>query len=366
MKRESQDLLPLVDHLAQALQEDEKHESGRKQVGQLADNNMAARRLDISRQDSSFQGRGNWQWQDWSIVRIEGGLNGCLFRATGPAGDVAVKFTTRDKRDRAGREWAALEFLAENAADLAPLPLLLDRDRYANQVIVQTWLAGESSASIPVDDAAWVSLSQHLLTIHSLPKSPDHPAIRPVVLYVTSPAEALQAICFQHSRLQRAEWPNAVNELIAQVLSIGWPRWPQPSLRFCRSDPNIRNFIRRANAWASVDWEYSGWGDPAFKIADFLVHGAHSEWPRQQTRRLAEIYGACSNDTAIPERIAVYETLMLVWWTLRLGRILPEARSGRDKRLVTFSQSWLVDRQRLQERYQNLAEAALANCKAVL
>ena len=35
MKRESQDLRPLVDHLAQALQEDEKHESGRKQVEQL-------------------------------------------------------------------------------------------------------------------------------------------------------------------------------------------------------------------------------------------------------------------------------------------------------------------------------------------
>ena len=113
-------------------------------------------------------------------------------------------------------------------------------------------------------------------------------------------------------------------------------------------------------------WEYSCWGGPAFEIADFLVHAAHSEWPRQQTRRLANIYGECSNDTAIWERIAVYETLMLVWWTLRLGRILPEARSGRDKRLLTFSQSWLVDRQRLQKRYQNLAEAALANWKAVL
>ena len=365
MRRESQDLRPLVDHLAQALQADEKYESGRKQVEQLPVK-PAARQSDWSRQDSSFQCRDTWQWQDWTIVRIDGGMNNRLFRATGPNGDVAVKFTTRDTRDRAGREWAALEFLAENSADLAPLTLLLDRDRYAHQVIVQTWLAGESSASIPVGDAAWNSLSQHLLTIHSLPKSPDHPAIRPVVLFVTSPAEALQAIRLQHSRLQRAEWPDAVNDLTAQVLSIRWPRWPQPSLRFCRSDPNIRNFVRRANAWASVDWEYSGWGDPAFEIADFLVHAAHSEWPRQQTRRLANIYGECSNDTAIRERIAVYETLMLVWWTLRLGRILPEARSGRDKRLVTFSQSWLLDRQRLQKRYQNLAEAALANWKAVL
>ena len=248
MKRESQDLLPLVDHLAQALQEEEKHENNRNQVEQLPAK-PAARRSDWSWQDSSFQGASKWQWQDWSIVRIDGGLNGRIFRATGPAADLAVQFTTRDTRDRAGREWAALEFLAENSADLAPLPLLLDRDRYAHQVIVQTWLPGESSDSIPADDAAWHSLSQHFLTIHSLQKSPDHPAIRPVVLYVTSPAEALQAIRLQHSRLQRAEWPDAVNDLTAQVHSIRWPRWPQPSLRFCRSDPNIRNFVRRANAW---------------------------------------------------------------------------------------------------------------------
>ena len=45
MKRESQDLFPLVDHLAQALQEEEKHENGRKQVEQLPAK-PAARRSD--------------------------------------------------------------------------------------------------------------------------------------------------------------------------------------------------------------------------------------------------------------------------------------------------------------------------------
>ena len=135
MKRESQDLLPLVDHLAQALQEEEKHENNRNQVEQLPVK-PAARQSDWPRQDSSFQCRDKWQWQDWTIVRIDGGMNNRLFRATGPTGDVAVKFTIRDARDRAGREWAALEFLAENSADLAPLPLLLDRDRHAHQVIV--------------------------------------------------------------------------------------------------------------------------------------------------------------------------------------------------------------------------------------
>ena len=97
---------------------------------------------------------------------------GRVFRASGLEGDVAVKFTVRDSRDRAGREWAALTLLAENSDTLAPRPLLLDRDRYPHQVIVQSWLDGNSSDSPPADDAAWESLCRHLLEIHSLPKGP--------------------------------------------------------------------------------------------------------------------------------------------------------------------------------------------------
>ena len=287
-------------------------------------------------------------------------MNGRVFRASGSEGDVAVKFTVRDSRDRAGREWAALSLLAEYSDTLAPRPLLLDCDRYPQQVIVQSWLDGDSSDAMPADDTAWESLCRHLLEIHSLPKSPGRPDIRPVVLYVTSASDALRAISFQHGRLPRAGWPQAVNDLVDQALSISWPHWPRPPLRFCRGDPNIRNFIRRPDSWASVDWEYSGWGDPAFELADLIVHAAHVNWPRRQTRFLVDLYCAHSNDATIRERIPVYETLMLVWWTLRLGRLLPEAQSGVDTRLAGLSHSWYQERLDLQKNYLQLAAAALA------
>ena len=293
-------------------------------------------------------------------------MNGRVFRASGTEGDVAVKFTVRDSRDRAGREWAALTLLAENSGTLAPRPLLLERDRYPQQVIVQSWLDGESSDSPPADDTAWESLCRHLLQIHSFPKGPGRPDIRPVVLYVTSASDALRAIRYQHSCLPPTEWPQAVNGLVDQALSIPWPRWPRPPLHLCRGDPNIRNFTRRPLSWASVDWEYSGWGDPAFEIADFLVHAAHIEWPHRQARRLVDLYCARSDDTAIRERIAVYEMLMLIWWMLRLGRLLPEARSGADKRLAARPQSWYEERLVLQKLYRQLAAAALADLKSAL
>ncbi|MXX24071.1 MAG: aminoglycoside phosphotransferase family protein [Caldilineaceae bacterium SB0668_bin_21] len=366
MKNDNSGLRQLVNHLSQRLQEENVQRCVGGSERPDAPGLSASQRSAPSARNSSLQTRGAWQWQDWEIHPICGGMNGRVFRASGLEGDVAVKFTVRDRRDRAGREWAALTLLAENSDTLAPRPLLLDRDRYPQPVIVQSWLDGDSSDSPPADDAAWESLCRHLLEIHSLPKGPGRPDIRPVVLYVTSASDALRAISYQLSCLPPTGWPRPVNDLVDQALSIPWPRWPRPPLHLCRGDPNIRNFIRRPLSWASVDWEYSGWGDPAFEIADFLVHAAHFEWPHRQARQLVDLYRARSNDTAIRQRIAVYETLMLIWWTLRLGRLLPEARSGADKRLAARPQSWYEERLVLQQRYLQLAAAALNDLQTVL
>lgn len=79
----------------------------------------------------------------WKITPLAGGANNELYRATGERGDIVVKFTRRDERDRAGREYAALRLLHERAPGLAPRPVLLDRGRYARPVVVQTWIPGD-------------------------------------------------------------------------------------------------------------------------------------------------------------------------------------------------------------------------------
>ena len=72
----------------------------------------------------------NFEWQTWRITQIAGGANNLLYRAAGPGGDFAVKFTIRDQRDRAGREYNALLALHQAQLPLAPKPILLDQERY--------------------------------------------------------------------------------------------------------------------------------------------------------------------------------------------------------------------------------------------
>jgi hypothetical protein len=106
-------------------------------------------------------------WQDWRIRRIGGGWNNLLYRATSPSGDLAVKFTIRNQRDRAGREYLALTALQQAGLSIAPRPILLDRDHYSQPVVVMTWLPGTPLSRPPTADAEWKTTN----TIYSWPIS---------------------------------------------------------------------------------------------------------------------------------------------------------------------------------------------------
>src|SRR5262245_1209596 len=108
------------------------------------------------------------EWREWRIARVAGAGNNLLFRATSAAPDLAVKFTIRDARDRAGREHAALLALRQAGLMIAPAPLWLDRDRYAQPVVVQSWLDGTVLRAAPASDDEWQRLLDHYLTIHTL------------------------------------------------------------------------------------------------------------------------------------------------------------------------------------------------------
>ncbi|HYN88439.1 MAG TPA: phosphotransferase, partial [Ardenticatenaceae bacterium] len=86
-------------------------------------------------------------WRDWRIETIHGGTNNRLYRTTNPFGSFVVKFTIRDSRNRAGREYNALLALQQVAPSIAPRPVFLDTDSYAQPVVVQTWLEGAVSTT---------------------------------------------------------------------------------------------------------------------------------------------------------------------------------------------------------------------------
>jgi thiamine kinase-like enzyme len=125
-------------------------------------------------------------------------------------------------------------------------------------------------------------------------------------------------------------------------------------------DNNVTNYVRRPGLWASVDWEYSGWGDPAFDVANLITHVTYKDVPASQWPSLIAAYSGQVKDATASLRVQVYGQILVAWWAARLARYLYELPRGLDQRLAAWSPGWQSDIRAKYEHYLHLAESLYA------
>jgi hypothetical protein len=297
-------------------------------------------------------------WQGWRVAPVAGGRNNLLYRARGPGGDLAIKFYRRDGRDRAGREYHSLLALRRAGLELAPEPLLLDRVRYGQPVGVQCWIEGETGGQPPEEDGAWGALAEHLACIHSVTPDRTSIALRRGAIYAHSAGEARQRVYDQAAHLPAGARPDSLQRLLGRLQAATLPDWPRAPATLCRLDNNLANYVWRSEGWASVDWEYSGWNDPAFDMANLASHVAWMEVPAWRWAWFLEGYGQLVGDRTAARRAEVYRRIMLVWWAVRLARYLHDIPRGRDQRLADWPEGWQAEIEAKYDHYVALAETA--------
>jgi aminoglycoside phosphotransferase (APT) family kinase protein len=290
-------------------------------------------------------------WQGWRVDRIAGGANNLVFHVTADRADLAIKFTIRDARDRAGREYGALLALQQADPALAPQPLLLERERYQQPVVVQTWLPGLPLDAPPASDAEWDALLDHLLRLHRLTPATVGAALPEVVLTMRSAAEGRARIQENVDRIPPDQRPATLHALLGRLDAASFAIWPEPRLSLCRGDCHCRNFLRCSPRWASVDWEYSGWGDPAFEVADLLAAPSFFAVSPERREWVIAEYAAHSADPLLATRLRTYYRLMLVWWAARLARSRYEIPRGLDRRLAARPATWQAEYDAKYEQY---------------
>ncbi len=301
----------------------------------------------------------NEQWREWRIARINGGWNNLIYRATSPMGDVAIKFTIRDWRDRAGREYGALHALQQAGLAVAPEPILLDRTSYAQPVIVQTWIEGEVSDTPPTTEAEWRDLLQHLATVHTLTPDKTNVRLPKAVINANHARDGRRIVREQLACVPRHAQPESLRALVRRFEAARFPGWADAPRALCRVDLNISNFIRCPDKWVSVDWENGGWGDPAFDVANLMTHVAFKSIPLSHWDWAAATYCSLVGDDALV-RIQVYYKILLVWWTARMARYLYQVPRGLDTRLVTWSEDRQANMAAQYEHYVRLAQEELS------
>lgn len=138
-------------------------------------------------------------------------------------------------------------------------------------------------------------------------------------------------------------------------------------LRLCRVDPGLANAL-----WCDdgrlrwVDWEYSGWGDPALDLADLRWHAALDRLSAAEHGRLRDSCRRPKGDTGFEERLAVWDRLIATRWAFLILRWLWSAHEGPDRERLTQPANDVTDlRERLVrfiERAEQVLSASTTSC----
>ncbi|PKO22082.1 MAG: hypothetical protein CVU38_11250 [Chloroflexi bacterium HGW-Chloroflexi-1] len=316
--------------------------------------------------DSIFGPRNIWDLRmaDGTAVRIERGsqgLNNNLYRVRFDGGVYTCKLFVVDERQRAQREWTAVRSLHDAGSRLAPEPVAYAPNGPLPQpVIVYQGVTGQSLSgqSLLADDLA--ALIECVGQIHrTAPAADTEPLVawrqpEDYASYLAEIQEFLRALreWVTSGQVGAADLPNWAADLPAllplieaamesaecAVASAG-DRGACPAPALVRVDGNLDSIVRDEDGrLLFLDWESSGWGDPAFDLAELCWCPRAQTISQVQWQAALEAYVPHPRDETFWERLVVYNQLLPAWWVGRSAvHLLEGARQAvGQQRLVSI------------------------------
>ncbi len=287
-----------------------------------------------------------------TVRRVTGGANNAIYRVEADGEHFACKLCVDDGRQRARREYGALRVLQAVELDLAPEPLWLDESCSVVpfSAVAYRWLCG-TPVGPDVTVQQRVALIDSIQCLHDIgPGDVGDVELRDAwfhwfdfALYLdelktllTEYGAWLVSADAQGGQL-RCRLTRLVEDCSIFVAgSQADPSRERVPLRLCQVDPGLANAL-----WCDdgqlrwVDWEYSGWGDPALDLADLRWHAALDGLSSAEHEWLRESYTRPTGDPGFDERLAVWDRLIATRWAFLILRRLWSAHEGPDRERLT-------------------------------
>lgn len=298
-----------------------------------------------------------WTGHGVTVHRVPGGANNALYRVEAGGRRFACKLCVDDGRQRARREYGALRMLEATGLDLAPSPLWLDESRAVvpYPAVAYRWLPGAPMGAeltgAELTSAQADALIESIQRVHSV--RPGHAAgiALPDAWFhwfdLGRYLDELRGFLAEYgpwlinADRQGREMRERLNRLVENCVDVIADSSPNVRrecvpLRLCRVDPNLANAVWCDDArlrW--VDWEYSGWGDPALDLADMRWHAALDRLSSAEHDRLRDRYRRPTGDDGFDDRLAVWDRLLSTRWAFLILRMLWSASEGPDRERLT-------------------------------
>jgi Ser/Thr protein kinase RdoA (MazF antagonist) len=302
-------------------------------------------------------------WADENVTarRVAGGFNNAVYAVEVDGERYACKLCVADERRRAWREYAALRLLHAQKLDIAPRPcpcragqgsLWLDESctTVPFPVVIYRWVSGTPVGSQPSVQQL-TALLETFHHMHSLRRDDFEDAgildawfhwfdLAPYLV-------ELEGFLARYGSWLAANDPEGqglrdrlarlvdtcVEALTRSDVELGREEIP---LLLCRVDPNLANAIWGEEGrlrW--VDWEFSGWGDPALDLAELRWHAALAALDETDHAWLRENYQRPADDLGFGERLAAWDRLLATRWPFMILRLLWTVYNGPDRLRLT-------------------------------
>jgi hypothetical protein len=293
-----------------------------------------------------------WTEDEVTARRVTGGANNALYHVTLDGQQVACKLCVDDGRQRAVREYGALCLLQAAGVDIAPQPLLLDQScaLLPFPTVVYRWLPGEALGPLIAPEQL-AALLHSIQQAHALRQDDFEEMALPEAWFhwfdLNPYLAELEAFLVQyggwlvHHEPDGADLQERLVRLVDRCTRVLSAATVDPSrgrfpLRLCRVDPNLSNAIWGGEGMLRwVDWEYSGWGDPALDLADLRWHVALEGVSEAQHAWVRNYYVRPADDPGFEERLAAWDRLLLTRWPFLILRGLWSAYNGPDRVRLT-------------------------------
>lgn len=284
--------------------------------------------------------RGEASSEDISLVRamrlrrLSGGQNNSLFALEQGGEALCLKLYRVDKRQRDQREWLALRWLSSSGHHFAPRPVDYYADTSAPAVVMEfidgKWLGEQQLSRAQLDSL--VKAHQQLYRV-----TPDCPDAR------FQPAIGSPRVMVP--RVLAGEWdadPTDGDTLGQEAYGL-WQAWrkgsdpalllePAPQV-FSRGDPNLANCCWSHDRLRIVDFEYSGWSDRAFDLADLVEHVQSRGTPEEDWEWFVEQFGLSGREQ---QRFRAARRLSALFWLMKMwAQRVADPTSREDARLVS-------------------------------
>lgn len=205
----------------------------------------------------------------YQIRPLTGGMNNAVYAVETSSGPACCKVYRVDGRDRAGREWRALNLLAKLRPGLAPAPLYIDPHPEQPAVVMElapgSPLRGGrvTPALLEALRIALQAVAEITLDAVSYPDTvigTPQMVIRRLEGWLQRD-EVRESGTLQQARFAIERWLHSHDRMILEDM---------PLTNFSRGDSNLANALWDGERVRFVDLEYAGWSDLPYDLADIM------------------------------------------------------------------------------------------------